>query len=200
MPRNVTKDVTTPSSESNRGPHEPTAVQSLPLQVVMPPAAPSDTELYGVKLNAPPSNTNCAPQCRAPASIRHTLDHLEELNTTEVTDSSTMIARHRRNRDRPIPAVVGTSTGTSRHPLRAKSGQHVSVFVSRLDPSTTLQALTQYINSVYSVNSKCIQLKAKFNSYSSFKVDFTCDNVHGLYESDKWPAGVYVSKFFSPKK
>ena len=90
--------------------------------------------------------------------------------------------------------VIGTQGGFA---LKVKSGRFVSVFMSRLDPNTTPSQLEQHIMDTHSLAAKCTQLKAKYNSYASFKVEVMCDSVSNVYSPDKWPACVYLRKFLT---
>ena len=94
--------------------------------------------------------------------------------------------------------VIGTrSHGNT---LKVSCGRFVSVFVSRLDPSVSCDTLSDYIYDVHSINAKCEQLVTKYNTYASFKVDVTCNDISTFLDADKWPQGVYLRKFFNNKK
>ena len=94
--------------------------------------------------------------------------------------------------------VIGTrSHGNT---LKVSSGRFISIFVSRLDPSVSCDALSAYINDVHSINANCEQLITKYNTYASFKVDVTFNDMSTFLHPDKWPQGVYLRKFFNNKK
>ena len=94
--------------------------------------------------------------------------------------------------------VIGTrSHGNT---LKVSCGRFVSVFVSRLDPSVSCDTLSDYIYDVHSINAKCEQLVTKYNTYASFKVDVTCNDISTFLDADNWPQGVYLRKFFNNKK
>ena len=93
--------------------------------------------------------------------------------------------------------VIGTrSHGNT---LKVSCGRFVSVFVSRLDPSVSCDTLSDYIYDVHSINAKCEQLVTKYNTYASFKVDVTCNDISTFLDADKWPQGVYLRKLFNKK-
>ena len=94
--------------------------------------------------------------------------------------------------------VIGTRTHGNT--LKVSCGRFVSVFVSRLDPSVSCDTLSDYIYDVHSINAKCEQLVTKYNTYASFKVDVTCNDISTFLDADKWPQGVYLRKFFNNKK
>ena len=43
------------------------------------------------------------------------------------------------------------------------------------------------------------ELTTKHDSYASFKVEVMCDSAADRYNPAKWPAGVYLRKFFREK-
>ena len=109
-------------------------------------------------------------------------------------DGYTRVTRKRSVRTK---AVIGTNNGTSS--LKVKTGRFVSLFVSRLDPETTHEDLETFFRDTHKLAATCTQLTTKHDSYASFKVDGMCDSAADLYNSDKWPAGVYLRKFFRQK-
>ena len=101
-----------------------------------------------------------------------------------------------RKRSGRTKAVIGTNIGTPS--LKVKTGRYVSLFVSRLDPGTSHEDLKTYFRDTHKLAATCTQLTTKHDSScrASFKVDVMCDSAADLYNSDKWPAGVYLRKFF----
>ena len=113
-------------------------------------------------------------------------------------DGYTRVTRNRATKvaKNKSKVVIGTQGG---YALKVKSGRFVSVFVSRLDPNTSPSALEQCIMDTHKLAAKCTQLKVKYNSYTSFKVEVMCDSVSIFYNPEKWPAGLYLRKFFNTK-
>ena len=74
--------------------------------------------------------------------------------------------------------------------IKVSSGRFISIFVSRLDPSVSCDALSACINDVHSINAKCEKLITKYNTYASFKVDVTCNDTSTFLGPDEWPQGV----------
>ena len=109
-------------------------------------------------------------------------------------DGYTRVTRKRSVRTK---AVIGTNNGSSS--LKVKTGRFVSLFVSRLDPGTTHENLETFFRDTHKLAATCTQLTTKHDSYASFKVDVMCDSAADLFNSDKWPAGVYLRKFFRQK-
>ena len=84
--------------------------------------------------------------------------------------------------------------------LKVSSGRFISIFVSRLDPSVSCDALSAYIHDVHSIDANCEKLITKYNTYASFKVNVTCNDMSTFLDPDKWPQGVYLRKLFNNKK
>ena len=118
-------------------------------------------------------------------------DEINNRGDNDVDHGYTRVTRKRSGRTK---AVIGTNIGTSS--LKVKTGRHVSLFVSRLDPGTSHEDLETYFRDTHKLAATCTQLTTKHDSYASFKVDVMCDSAADLYNSDKWPAGVYLRKFF----
>ena len=118
----------------------------------------------------------------------------EEINNCGDNDVDHGYTRVTRKRSGRTKAVIGTNIGTSS--LKVKTGRYVSLFVSRLDPGTSHEDLETYFRDTHKLAAACTQLTTKHDSYASFKVDVMCDSAADLYNSDKWPAGVYLRKFF----
>ena len=113
-------------------------------------------------------------------------------------DGFTTVTRRKSSFVNMKKPVIGTrSHGNT---LKVSSGRFISIFASRLDPSVSCDALSAYINDVHSINANCEQLITKYNTYASFKVDVTCNDMSTFLHPDKWPQGVYLRKFFNNKK
>ena len=91
-------------------------------------------------------------------------------------------------------AVIGTKCATT---LKAKAGRFTAVFVSRLDPDTTEDDMERYVRETHNLKSTCTKLQSKHDSYASFKVEVFCQNISDFYSPDKWPAGIYLRRFFN---
>ena len=80
-------------------------------------------------------------------------------------------------------AVIGTNNGSSS--LKVKTGRFVSLFVSRLDPGTSLEDLNTFFRDTHKLSATCPQLTTKHDSYASVKVDVMCNNAADLYNHGK---------------
>lgn len=74
------------------------------------------------------------------------------------------------------------------------------LFVSRLDPSTTVQSLESFVKESFP-EAQCEPLKSKFpNSYASFKITINSDNIARALDTNIWPQGVLVTRFFQRRR
>ena len=112
--------------------------------------------------------------------------------TPVVADGFTVVKR-KRTATKP-KAVIGTKCATT---LKAKAGRFTAVFVSRLDPDTTEDDMECYMRETHNLKSTCSKLRSKHDSYASFKVEVFCQNLSDFYSPDKWPAGIYLRRFFN---
>ena len=103
------------------------------------------------------------------------------------------VVKRKRTATKP-KAVIGTKCATT---LKAKAGRFTAVFVSRLDPDTTEDDMERYVRETHNLKSTCSQLRSKHDSYASFKVEVFCQNLSDFYSPDKWPAGIYLRRFFN---
>ena len=101
------------------------------------------------------------------------------------------------NRRKPI---IGKQTGSS---IKAVSPKIVRYFhVTRLDPQTKKEQLMDYLKERNVNVVEVEQLKAKYESYASFKIKITCNNISefdAMYGDDFWPNQAMVRRFFLTK-
>ena len=77
-----------------------------------------------------------------------------------------------------------------------KKNQKISVFVSRLDPTTKPRDVAMYLKHVHGKHFKVEQLRNKFPGYASFKVNLTSkDQLQPLLNKNNWDSGVFVKEF-----
>ena len=73
------------------------------------------------------------------------------------------------------------------------------IYVSRLKPGTKKQILSAYIKSHFP-EAEVEELSSKFpEHYSSFKITVNLMNFEAATNTDLWPSGAYVSRFFHPR-
>ena len=71
------------------------------------------------------------------------------------------------------------------------------MFVSRSESDTTEADIERVVHETHQPASTCTKLKSKHDSYASFKVEVMCQNISDFYSPDKWPAGIYLRRFFN---
>jgi len=98
--------------------------------------------------------------------------------------------------------LVGASTGhhgvikTANPPQKRKA-----LFVSRLSPEIKAIDIEGYLDGIVEgLNCKCIKLKTRFDSYSSFWVDAPEDMFSKVFRTEVWPEGSIISEFFGRLK
>lgn len=116
--------------------------------------------------------------------------------TTQEKDSGKwQTVKHGRRRK---PAPVGTMENSK---LLAAS-HPIPIFVSRLDPSASEIAVKSFVQEQFPAETKvtCDVLKTRYDGYKSFKITFFQTNVKEATRKSKWPRGVLVKRFFTPKQ
>ncbi|KAJ8278486.1 hypothetical protein GJAV_G00088130 [Gymnothorax javanicus] len=91
--------------------------------------------------------------------------------------------------------VLGMSQQASNLKVISVPKRPFSVFVTRLDPETSCEDITDYVRDFMKLSVKCEQLKSKYDSYASFKVS-TSVNPSLLLEPGNWAAGLLVCRFY----
>ncbi|KAF6207679.1 hypothetical protein GE061_016126 [Apolygus lucorum] len=69
------------------------------------------------------------------------------------------------------------------------------VFVSRLDPSLTSLEIKSHLQTNATIFRGCIQLKTKYDSYSSFCVECGEEDFEALMSPDLWPRDSIIAEF-----
>ena len=100
---------------------------------------------------------------------------------------------------------VNSSRDTKKYTLKTvkstkrdsgQNNQKISVFVSRLDPTTKSRDVAMYLKHVHGKHFKVEQLQNKFPGYVSFKVNVTSkDQLQPLLNKNNWDSGVFVKEF-----
>ena len=110
--------------------------------------------------------------------------------------SFTMVTKRRRHKPKP---VIGTSQSEDCASKATETRRPVRVFVTRLQPNTSVQSVHQYVNNKLSIQVKCEQLKSKYDTYSSFAIETTGNNHVKLLDASMWPTGILVRKYYPTK-
>lgn len=75
-----------------------------------------------------------------------------------------------------------------------------SLFISRLDAATEIKDIVQHLAKT-APEVTCEKLTSKYPThYSSFKVTVNAQNLDTILDANQWPKGVYVTKFFYPRR
>lgn len=99
---------------------------------------------------------------------------------------------------KPKQIVVGGNSSSNNNMLKTVP-KKTYLFVSRLDPSTTVNMLEDYVK-VNFPEVKCEPLKAKYpEHYSSFKITINEENLEKAMDSKQWPQGALVMRYFLKK-
>ena len=93
--------------------------------------------------------------------------------------------------------IVGS--GNSHHSIkvvpRGKDNQS-SVFVSRLDPETSVNTLSEHVFSTTKLKLKGIKLRSRYDTYASFRIFAPNNEVDKLLVPSIWPKGAIVRQFY----
>ena len=90
---------------------------------------------------------------------------------------------------------------TTTHHIRAApnlSGNCVSLFVSRIDPEETIEAVRNHVLATFGRRTEIniTKLRSKYSTYSSFKIDiFNLSRRINVFENRHWPEGILVKNF-----
>ena len=60
-----------------------------------------------------------------------------------------------------------------------------------------VNTMCAYTQDTHHLSSKCVKLDTKHQSYASFKVEVTCDNIPDMYDPEKWRVGAYVRRYYN---
>ena len=168
-----------------------------PLAPLIDSAKPHQLPLIGRQML-----TTDSPQCNGIATYRYTNKSTTDSILEQAAGSrpvSTVAAIRSSGRDHPArnddgftlvkkrtrppalktKAVIDTMGNST---VKAKTGRYVAVFVSRLLPETTAEDMEAFVQETHHLSSKCMKLESKHQSYASFKVEVTCDNVPDIYD------------------
>lgn len=76
----------------------------------------------------------------------------------------------------------------------------VDLFLGRVDLSTTASEIDNYIKKVFNVKTlKTEVLTINNNTYNCFKISIDFLDRDKLFDSDKWPEGIIINKFYKRK-
>ncbi|KAG8184452.1 hypothetical protein JTE90_002301 [Oedothorax gibbosus] len=99
----------------------------------------------------------------------------------------------------PKPVISGTSKISKLMPA-TRFPRRAAAFVSRLNPSTQAIEVQDFLSSLKLSHLKCVKMKTKFNSYSSFHIEILESDLQVLLDDGLWPEGCIIFKFFGRLK
>ena len=95
------------------------------------------------------------------------------------------------------PGIVGTaSTGR----IQAIKTKLVSVFATRFDPELDADTLGVYLKEQINATVTCRKIVSERSRFASFHVTAECKDVDAMYDPDVWPEGVFVRRYYEPRK
>ena len=92
-----------------------------------------------------------------------------------------------------------TGTGKWSGLSAVKTGPVARLFVTRLQPETTVNDVIKHIQTFSDVNTTCEKLVTKYDTYASFCITLPRSKIDILLSADKWPENVLVRKFYQRK-
>lgn len=93
--------------------------------------------------------------------------------------------------------IVGTGAQGNISVIRTKL---VSVFATKFSPDLNAETLAKYLSDQLGRSVNCQRIVTAGNRYSSFKVSAECNEVEEMYNSDLWPEGSVVRRYYEPRK
>ena len=80
------------------------------------------------------------------------------------------------------------------------SNRTVDIFIGRIDVSNTIDDLKMYIKDNFRINIIDIsQITARYNHYNCYKVQILLNDRDCLFNTNMWPEGVIINKFYNRK-
>ena len=98
---------------------------------------------------------------------------------------------------KPTKSLVGKMKGASLKSIQMHR-KPADVFVSRLNPNTTIDDVKSFVSSQFKSahTMLCQQLKTRYDAYASFYVEIDGISFNEALNSDNWPAGLLVKRFY----
>lgn len=97
---------------------------------------------------------------------------------------------------RKKPGIVGTGTTT----IQAVQTKMVSVFATRFDPNLEADTLSDYLKSKLGRPVECRKIETLHGRFSSFQVTAECKEVAEMYDTELWPTGSFVRRFYEARQ
>ena len=81
-----------------------------------------------------------------------------------------------------------------------KRGKVAHIFLSRMDPETSVEEIITHVKGAFDVTPKCEKLKTRYDTYSSFAIECIVEDPACTLNPDKWPEGALIRRYFPPKR
>ena len=107
---------------------------------------------------------------------------------------------HRKITKKPIIMGKGKDIKTSIQPA-TKRIPRKAIFVTRLDPNTSIENIEKHIKSNIGIASTvCSKIKTKYETYSSFHISTEEPDMDKILDPNVWPEGVLITEFYGQLK
>lgn len=93
--------------------------------------------------------------------------------------------------------IIGTGTESNIPVVKTKL---VSVFATRFSPELDADTLCAYLSGKLGKPVTCKKIASTSNRFGSFQVVAECKEVAELYDTQLWPAGIYVRRYYEARK
>ena len=123
-----------------------------------------------------------------------------EIDTTSVQDCSNdgfeTVKKRRRSTPRKSKVIVGQNPVASLGTCELRANRY-AVFVSRLAPKVSDQAVKLFVESMLGEDVDVERLQTKFMTYSSFKISCNIQMKRKLLDPVNWESGVIIRPFYN---
>lgn len=125
------------------------------------------------------------------------------INKSELENNSkqelwTTVVKRNNNNYKSKQIIVGDQCSSKDSRIKTVP-KKAYLFVSRLDPDTTVEMLSKYIKENFA-EAICEPLKSRYpETYASFKITINMDNLSKAMDASVWPMGALVTRYFLKK-
>ncbi len=104
---------------------------------------------------------------------------------------------HKRKMKRRTKAIVGTGQSSD---VRGAPEPNRDIFVFRIDPEINTDNIKTYMNKKGTEVREITLMSKDGSKFHSFKVSIKLSDLNTVMNSEYWPAGVNVRRFWQPRK
>ncbi|XP_011661635.2 uncharacterized protein LOC105437100 [Strongylocentrotus purpuratus] len=95
------------------------------------------------------------------------------------------------------PGIVGKASSGR---IQAVQTKLVNVFATRFDPELDADTLGDFLQEKINDTVTCNKIVTERSRFGSFHISAVCQNVEDMYDPDVWPEGVFVRRYYEPRK